>query len=380
MNPLRPVLASLAVTTLLCFQGCASKESDQGTGGQGGEAGAAGSTAGAGGSAAGAGGTAAGTGGTGGAGAGAGGSVAGAGGEGAGAAGAAGTAGVGGGGSGGAGGAAANGETCKAAGDCSSGHCVDSVCCDVACDGACESCASAGSKGTCGPASKGKVCRASTSGCDAVEVCDGATKTCPVDGLVPKDGPGVGMCLGYACDGVANTCSGKCTTTKDCSSGYTCISKVCTVFKHAFVTTTAHDGNLGGLAGADKICQGLAEAAGLPGTYLAWLTDSKQSPVTRFTPFNGPYALVGGSKIANDFVDLTDGFPMGGVLRDETGASAGMILGWTGMTSSKFTATETCKDWTSSDAANSGMALYTTWGQNVTQPCNAKSRLYCFEQ
>src|SRR5262249_42934796 len=42
--------------------------------------------------------------------------------------------------------------------------------------------------------------------------------------------------------------------------------------KRVFVTSTTHDGNLGGLDGADAICASLAANAGLSGTYKAWLS------------------------------------------------------------------------------------------------------------
>jgi hypothetical protein len=49
----------------------------------------------------------------------------------------------------------ANGKGCSAASQCSSGKCVDGVCCDTACDGTCDACTAAkkggGSDGTCGP-------------------------------------------------------------------------------------------------------------------------------------------------------------------------------------------------------------------------------------
>jgi len=54
--------------------------------------------------------------------------------------------------------------------------------------------------------------------------------------------------------------------------------------KFAFVTTWEGDGNIGGLAAADAICQTEAEDAELPGTYKAWLSDSSSSPSTRFCP------------------------------------------------------------------------------------------------
>ena len=43
------------------------------------------------------------------------------------------------------------GVDCRAAADCESGACVDGVCCDRACAGICESCATAGKIGTCSP-------------------------------------------------------------------------------------------------------------------------------------------------------------------------------------------------------------------------------------
>ena len=48
-----------------------------------------------------------------------------------------------------------------------------------------------------------------------------------------------------------------------------------------FVTSTVHDGNLGGLVGADAICNSLASAAGLAGTYKAWLSDGSGWPRCR---------------------------------------------------------------------------------------------------
>ncbi|MGH7271762.1 MAG: hypothetical protein ACREJ3_15125, partial [Polyangiaceae bacterium] len=43
------------------------------------------------------------------------------------------------------------GAACTSAGQCATGHCVDAVCCESACDGTCESCDIAGSPGHCLP-------------------------------------------------------------------------------------------------------------------------------------------------------------------------------------------------------------------------------------
>lgn len=58
-------------------------------------------------------------------------------------------------------------------------------------------------------------------------------------------------------------------------------------FNYAFVTSTTHTGNLGGLSGADEICNQLAADAGLPGTYVAWLSDSSTNAIDRLGNANG---------------------------------------------------------------------------------------------
>lgn len=87
------------------------------------------------------------------------------------------------------------GGPCAANQECMSGVCVvepgasAGICCDRACDGACESCRAAnqvagGQDGTCGVRPATVVCRASTGACDAAERCDGATGQCPGDAKV----------------------------------------------------------------------------------------------------------------------------------------------------------------------------------------------------
>ena len=72
----------------------------------------------------------------------------------------------------------------------------------------------------------------------------------------------------------------------------------------AFVTSTVHQGNLGGLAGADTICNNLAQQAGLPGTYLAWLSGADASPSERFAKTKLAYVGTDGLLIANGYADL----------------------------------------------------------------------------
>jgi hypothetical protein len=79
--------------------------------------------------------------------------------------------------------------------------------------------------------------------------------------------------------------------------------------KLVFVTSQAFNGNLGGLTGADAKCQALARAAGLAGTFKAWLGNATVSASSRLTHATVPYKLVNGTVIANDFTDLITGKP-----------------------------------------------------------------------
>ena len=77
--------------------------------------------------------------------------------------------------------------------------------------------------------------------------------------------------------------------------------------KIVFVTSTTATANYNGLPQADTVCQNLATAAGLSGTFRAWLSNATDSPSTRFTQSTVPYKLVDGTQIADNWTDLTDG-------------------------------------------------------------------------
>ena len=88
-----------------------------------------------------------------------------------------------------------------------------------------------------------------------------------------------------------------------------------------FVSSATYDGNFGsgqvtaGYLAADARCQELADAAGLTGTYKAWISGRvdtgagplNQGVVDRFTQSAIAYRLVNGAQVADDWTDLTDG-------------------------------------------------------------------------
>lgn len=83
-----------------------------------------------------------------------------------------------------------NGAMCSTASDCKSGFCSDGVCCATDCGAdpqdcqACSVATGSAADGTCSAVGAGKTCRAAAGPCDAVETCDGSSKTCPADGFL----------------------------------------------------------------------------------------------------------------------------------------------------------------------------------------------------
>lgn len=95
--------------------------------------------------------------------------------------------------------------------------------------------------------------------------------------------------------------------------------------KRVFISSVFFDGDFGGLDGADAACQELSVAAGLPGQYRAWLSDSTGSPATRFAQSATPYILVDGTVIADDWADLADGQLNDAIYLQEDGSPSPMI-------------------------------------------------------
>jgi TolB-like protein len=188
--------------------------------------------------------------------------------------------------------------------------------------------------------------------------------------------------------------------------------------KIVFVTSAKYTGNLGGVAGADVKCQQLAEAAGLLGSYKAWLSDKTSSPAATFTRWNGLYVLVDGTEVASKWEGLTEEVNLVPIKITETGQDAGESLVWTNTAPSggpgpgpitremleKTYARKlldtipevrdgSCQNWTSSNGdmydglAGHSSAQTLTWTYNIfstTNPgiadCDELLRLYCFQQ
>ncbi|MGB6366759.1 MAG: hypothetical protein WBG93_08005 [Thermoanaerobaculia bacterium] len=162
--------------------------------------------------------------------------------------------------------------------------------------------------------------------------------------------------------------------------------------KLVFITTSGYGGNLGGLDGADTICQTLAHNAGLPGTYKAWLSDDTGSPSTRFVQHTGPYILVDGTIVADSWSDLVDctnpNCLQNPITLTAGGSSLPAVPMWTNTnTDGTGSSSNDCLDWTSGGCCatwggtgqNAFVDANWTFDGSSAQCFNAR-HLFCFQQ
>lgn len=197
--------------------------------------------------------------------------------------------------------------------------------------------------------------------------------------------------------GAGNFCSkgrckipagGQCSEHSECISGV-CIENACSEVRWVFVSSIAYQGNLGGVSGADAKCQILAEKAGLPGTYKAWISvDNLLEPKLTFRKSNAPYTLTNRTTIADDWNDLIDGTLDNRFNIDENGWNGGGLV-WTNTYQSGDQVTtihDNCKGYTSNSSTrtgNVGDTFVTTnghWSSILDVSCDIFRPLYCFQQ
>jgi hypothetical protein len=113
-----------------------------------------------------------------------------------------------------------------------------------------------------------------------------------------------------------------------------------------FVTDTYSNGaEVGGLVGADSICQAAAVSATLSGTFKAILSDSINDAISRL-PIIGPIFNTHGERVANDSADFWDSSLDSAIRYDQYGATAPTGRSWAGTQTNGTAHSNTCNDWT----------------------------------
>ncbi len=159
--------------------------------------------------------------------------------------------------------------------------------------------------------------------------------------------------------------------------------------KKVFVTSTFHDGNLGGVSGGDAICQTLANAVpSLTGrTFKAWLSDTSTDAIDHVTvtATNGPWYRLDDVKVAGSKAELATAPLFTAIVVDENGAYTDNSNVWTGTDTAGIKTANRCVDWTS-NAGNPVSGHFGTagvadsrWTDWTDSYCNFSNALYCFE-
>ncbi len=160
--------------------------------------------------------------------------------------------------------------------------------------------------------------------------------------------------------------------------------------RFVFVSSTAEDGDFGGVAQADAICNDLAGSALLPGTYKAWLADSgaASGPAGTFFQNPGPYALPDFSVVADNWGDVVDGSLDHAIDMSEAGGAPGALEVWTNVGGDgvgTLLDIASCEGWSVSGVTSSGVFGLTTevsaeWTLRGFGQCNIPRAFYCFGQ
>lgn len=207
----------------------------------------------------------------------------------------------------------------------------------------------------------------------------GGERTGGGGGGAVNDGSGGASAGSAGNDGSAGTSSGGDTGTATGTGG----TGTSGGGKHVFVSRTSYTGDLGGAAGADAKCQTSAAAAGLGGTWQAWISTSSASAPSRVVG-NGPWRLVGSEELVFASAAALRGYPAHAIDRDEYGSSPQSTGVWTGTLNQGVASDDTCADWTTGTWTAHGVTgfPYSTdsWTSDVSLDCDGTNALLCIEE
>ncbi|MDP2274584.1 MAG: hypothetical protein Q8K32_27835 [Archangium sp.] len=158
--------------------------------------------------------------------------------------------------------------------------------------------------------------------------------------------------------------------------------------KRVFITRQRFNGNLGGLAGGDTKCAAAATAAGLNGTWKAWLSTTTVNAIDRLVDVGAWVDTQGATAFASKSA-LTTG-PANSLWYDEAGGFLSSDNIWTATNSSGtyqwgVVMAPPCDEWTSASmqsGARVGQVGRTgpEWTSYSGTTCDQTAHLLCFEQ
>jgi hypothetical protein len=158
--------------------------------------------------------------------------------------------------------------------------------------------------------------------------------------------------------------------------------------RRAFRSRTLWDPSTG-LPSADAICASEAQAASLPGSFLAFLATSTASATSRFDLTGPPWVRTDGVSLVAKASDLASGRVMAALAVGADGqVPSGVYDAWTGADAPDRPATtDNCRNWSSKDPtldAVTGAPGFSgiDWFSNGKRRCNIAlfTGIYCFQR
>ena len=167
----------------------------------------------------------------------------------------------------------------------------------------------------------------------------------------------------------------------------------CKQVYRVFATAQQLKGDVGGLAGADKLCQGLADDSGMKGVFRAWLSADGLGPKDRFETaqdpvFKGIYRLpTSDHTVALGWLGLTTEDLLEGIQQNEKGLPIdGAEPVWSNTTpTGQDAGGPDCDGWTNNTlgtkgrigATNTTTNAWTDLGDSAV--CSTAYRIYCMQ-
>lgn len=257
-------------------------------------------------------------------------------------------------------------------------------------------------------------CGTAAAECNANATCTDTPNSyvCTCNNGYTGDGDTCSVAMSNTCDPNATAVGMGCI----CKAGYIGDGNTCTKLHYAFTTSTTGSGNLltgwgvtaaNGLAAADAVCAARATAAGLTGTYRAWMSDSQNDAYCRIHNLSGkkanncglgalpvaagPWVRTGDYKAFAPAIDKLLA-PNHQVFYAADYNESGVQISsttdrvWTGTDDNGVYSTGGCSDWTSSSSGLSGTAGEvlgggTSWTKSGTADltCSNFAHLRCME-
>jgi hypothetical protein len=157
--------------------------------------------------------------------------------------------------------------------------------------------------------------------------------------------------------------------------------------RRAFVTQNGWSPG-GGLTSADAFCQGEANAASLPGTYLALLATTGATAIARFDLSGPPWVRLDNAELAVSNAAFAAGNTIAALDVTSasthvqalvvTGAPSPSMLGVNAFTCNNWTITNPSRNFTTGASGMIGSQFFSTGGGGST--CNNAGLLYCLQQ